>query len=178
EGAVVSPVLDDQGVPRPLSVFITSILLRDELARDPQNPEPDGIRVDASSGCFQSSIPLPPDFYTIEVTDDRAGSSTSGLNGQATVSVQQGLQARQDVRLLGLGSLAVEVVDTAGNALPGIRVTVRRTTFPNDVREELLTAPTSPTPFVFPGLTEGPVSVAAVVSTDPNVNVGGREELR
>ena len=42
QGSIVQPVLDNQGAPLPLTVFITSRLLRDELARDTQNPEPDG----------------------------------------------------------------------------------------------------------------------------------------
>jgi hypothetical protein len=155
QGTQIAPVLDANGMPLPLSVFITSLRLRDALARDTQNPTPDGIHVDASTGCFISSIPLPPDSYTIQVTDDRLGSLTFGLTGQATAEVSQGTQARQDVRLLGLGTLAVEVVDARGQALPGVTVTVRRTTYSNEVREAMLSVPTSAFPLTVSGLTEG-----------------------
>ena len=76
DGETIEPVLDNDGNRLPLSVFITSRQLRDELERDDQNPKPDGIRIDASTGCFVSSITLPPDHYTLEVTDDRPGSPT------------------------------------------------------------------------------------------------------
>lgn len=189
DGRQIPPVLNDMGIPLPLSVFITSVRLRDELGRDTQNPDPSGIRVDASTGCFSSTIPLPPDFYTLQVTDDRLGAPTFGLTGQTGVSVTQGVEAEQNIRLLGLGSLrvevvdaqcasAVEVVDAQCASLPGVTVTVRRTTYPNDVRAATLLTPTDTAPLVFDSLTEGPVSVSALVSTDPNVNVGGREELR
>ncbi|MGH9350497.1 MAG: carboxypeptidase regulatory-like domain-containing protein, partial [Vicinamibacterales bacterium] len=177
EGEVITPVLDESGVPRPLPVFITSRLLRNELEGD-QNPEPDGIRVDASTGCFVSSIPLPPDFYTIQVTDDRPGSPTLGLTGQATAMVERGADTIQDVRLLGLGAIGVEVVDATGNPLRGVNVTARRTSYPNDVRDALVVAPTVGAPFVFDEITEGPIVVMAVVSTDPAVDVGGRDDLR
>ena len=178
DGDVLGTVLDEQGVPRPLSVFITSRALRDELARDTQNPEPEGIRVDASTGCFVSSIPLPPDYYTLQVTDDRAGSPTFGLTAQSTASVRQGVETQQDITLLGLGDLAIEVVDGMGNAVPGVEVTIRHSSYPNDVRETLVTEPTDTAPLVFTGVTEGPVGVSATVSTDPSVDVGGRDELR
>jgi hypothetical protein len=178
EGSTIQPVLDGSGVPLPLPVFITSALLRGELERDPLNTEPDGIRVDASGGCFMSSIPLPPDFYTIEVTDTRTGSPTFGLTAQAFASVERANETTQNVRLLGLGSIVVEVVDALGHALPGVDVTVRRTTYPNDVREASLTVATSIAPLVVEDLTEGPVDVSATVSLDPAVNVGGRDELR
>jgi protocatechuate 3,4-dioxygenase beta subunit len=178
DGSPIATVLGTGGTPLPLSVFITSVRLRSELADDGQNPNPDGIRVDASSGCFVSSIPLPPDYYTIEVTDDRTGSPTFGLRGQAQVTVAQGLGATQDVRLLGLGSVTVEVVDQAGHALRGVSVTLRRTTFPQDLRQAFAAAPTDTTPVVFADVTEGPVSLSATVSTDPGVDVGGRNELR
>jgi hypothetical protein len=178
DGTVIEPILDDQGIPLPLSVFITSRLLRDELKRDSQNPEPEGIRVDASEGCFVSSIPLPPDHYRIEVTDERPGSPFFGLTGQTEISIGRGEDVEKDVRLLGLGSLRVEVVDAHGKALPGVTVTVRRTTYPYDTREAMLSTPTDVAPFIFDSLTEGPVSVSALVSTDPDVDVGGREELR
>jgi hypothetical protein len=178
EGTTIAPVLDGTGTPLPLSVFITSPRLRGELEQDPLNTEPDGIRVDASTGCFRSSIPLPPDFYTIEVTDTRQGSSTFGLTGQAFASVERAAEANTDVRLLGLGSLAIEVVDMNGQALPGVKVVVKRTSYPNDSREALLTAPTSTNPSIVEGLTEGPVSVSATVSLDPAVDVGGRDDLR
>ena len=119
-----------------------------ELSKDTQNPEPDGIRVDASEGCYVSSIPLPPGFYTVQVTDERTGSPTFGLTGQAKQQIKRGEDAEQDVRLLGLGSLAVEVVDTVGQAVPGVTVAVHRTTYPNDVREAMLSTPTDVTPAV------------------------------
>ena len=178
DGTTIQPVMDGSGAPLPLPVFITSSRLRTELEQDPLNTEPDGIRVDASDGCFVSSIPLPPDFYAIEVTDNRTGSPTFGLTGQAFVSVGRGEDAAQNVRLLGLGSLAVEVVDAGGQSLPGVNVAVRRMSYPNDIREVLLIAPTSPSPLLVEDLTEGPVAVAATVSSDPTVNVGGRDELR
>ncbi len=178
DGTVVEPILDNEGVPLYLPAFITSRALRNELGLDPQNPEPDGIRVDASSGCFVSSIALPPDAYRIEVTDLRPGSPYYGLTGRSEVEVRRGENREQDVRLLGLGSLTVEVVDGQGNALPGVKVTVRRTTYPNDIREVMLTEPTDVSPLFFDDLTEGPVNVSALVSTDPDVDVGGREDLR
>ena len=179
DGAIIQPILDAQAIPLPLSVFISSPRLRDELRRDTQNPTADGIHVDAGDdGCFVSSIPLPPDFYTIQATDDRPGSPNFGLTGQATVTVVQGQEAQQDVRLLGLGSLAVEVVDAMGQALPGVYLTVQRSSYPNDLRESFLSVPTNVTAAVFDNLTEGPVAASAVVSTDPAVDVGGRDELR
>jgi hypothetical protein len=178
EGATIEPIPDGQGVPLPLSVFITSGVLRSELEGDPQNPEPAGIWVDASNGCYVSSIPLPPDGYTIQVTDERAGSPTFGLTGQASVEIEKGEDAEQDVRLLGLGSVGVEVVDSLGDSLPGVAVTVRRSTYPYDVLQGMATVPTDVSPLVFNGLTEGPVGVSAVVSTDPDIDVGGRDELR
>ena len=178
DGTIIDPVLDATGTPLPLSVFITSRALRSELSEDPQNTEPDGIRVDASGGCYTSSIPLPPDAYRIEVTDDRAGSPTLGLTGRASTSLQRGQDGVLDVRLLGLGSLAVEIVDASGDPIPGVELRVNRTSYPNDVREALVTTTTDVTPFVFDDITEGPVSVSAVVSNDPGVDVGGREELR
>ena len=178
EGTQITPVLDGEGVPLPLSVFITSGRLRSELSKDTQNPTPDGIRVDASTGCFVSSIPLPPDVYTIEVTDDRLGSPTLGLRGRATTDVEKGEDAEQNVSLLGLGTLSVEVVDASGATLPGVEVAVQRTTYPDDVREALLLEPTDVSPALFADLTEGPVTVSARVSSDPSIDVGGREALR
>jgi hypothetical protein len=176
EGTVIAPIVDTDGVPQQLSVFITAPRLRDELKRDTHNPEPEGIRVDASTGCYVSSIPLPPDLYTVQVTDNRPGSPTFGLTGQETrIEVQLGKNTTQDVRLLGLGDLAVEVVDAQGQALPGITATVRRTTYPNEMREARRTDVAA---LLFTDLTEGPVSVSAVVATDPTVDVGGRDELR
>jgi hypothetical protein len=178
DGTEIEPVLDDQEIFLPLSVFITSRLLRDELGRDTQNPDPEGIRVDASEGCYISSIPLPPDYYTVQVTDDRTGSPTFGLTGQAKIQVKKGEDAEQDIRLLGLGSIAVEVVDASGEALTGVNIMVRRTSYPNDVQKMLLTTPTNVTPAVFHGLSEGRVTVSVVVSTVLEVDVGGRDELR
>lgn len=172
EGMVVEPVFDAMGDPIPLTVRITSRSL------------PDGLEVDASDGCYVSSIPLPPDFYTLQVTDDRQVPDsqtvppTFGLTGQATSTVAQDEDAIQDVRLLGLGSLIVDVFDASVPPVPltGVAVTVNRTTYPNDVRVEMV--PSGSNSMRFEGLTEGPVSVSAVVSTDPSVDVGGREELR
>ena len=65
EGAQIEPILDPQGIPLPLSVFITSASLAF------RSSGPDGIRVDASTGCYESSIPLPPGSYTVQVTDTR-----------------------------------------------------------------------------------------------------------
>jgi len=177
-GTQITPVLDGGGVPRPLAVFITSGRLRSDLSKDTQNPEPDGIRVDASTGCFVSSIPLPPDFYTVEVTDDRLGSPTFGLTAQVKTNIERGEDAEQNVTLLGLGSLTVEVVDTSGAAMPGVEVAVTRTTYPGDVREALLLEPTDVSPALFADLTEGPVTISARVSSEPGVDVGGRDDLR
>ncbi|BBO87549.1 Ig-like domain-containing protein [Desulfosarcina ovata] len=178
DGTVIEPIYDDDGIALPLSVFITSKMLRDELERDTQNPEPEGIRVDASDGCYVSSIPLPPDYYTVQVTDDRPGSPWFGHTGQAKLQIAKGDDAVQDIRLLGLGSLAVEVVDATGQTLQGVEVTVRRTSYPCDASQRFLTAPTDVSPAVFQDLTEGSVMVSAFVSTDPEVDVGGRDDLR
>ena len=178
EGDTVQPVFDNEGNRLPLSVFITSRLLRRDLELDDQNPEPDGIRVDASTGCFESTIPLRPDFYTLEVTDDRAGSTTLGQTAQAQVSVGANNETIQDLRLLGFGNLNVEIIDASGSAVPGAVVKVRRTTYPNDDREALLSIPTDIDPLQFSDLSEGPVSVSAMISADPAIDVGGRDDLR
>ena len=179
EGNPIQPVVDPaSGLPVPLEVFITSRLLRDQLARDTQNPTPDGIRVDASGGCFQSSIPLPPDYYQVDVTDTRADSPTFGLRARANASVRQGAETIVDPRLLGLGAVAVEVVDGQGVAIPGVSVSAQRSSFPFDIREADVIEPTDVTPLILDNLTEGPISLSAVVSTDPNVDVGDRDELR
>ena len=122
EGRRITSILDDKGVPLPLSVFITSGALRSELSKDTQNPEPDGIRVDASGGCYVSTIPLPPDGYRVEVRDERPGSPTYGLSGAAFTDIKRGEDAEKDVRLLGLGSIAVEVVDASGVAVRGVDI--------------------------------------------------------
>ena len=178
EGEQVAPVLDAQGVPLPLPVFVTSGALRTELSEDTQNPDPDGIRVDASEGCFEAPLPLPPDYYLIRVTDERAGSPTLGLSGEAHIDLEHGEAGEQDVRLLGLGAVRVEVVDASGVAVPGVEVVVQGGAYPPDRREALLLQPTDVEPAVFEGLAEGAVTVSATVSTDPAVDVGGREELR
>jgi len=46
------------------------------------------------------------------------------------------------------------------------------------VREAFLAEPTDVSPAIFSNLSEGPVTVSALVSSDPGVDVGGREELR
>ena len=173
EGETIAPILGSEAVPLPVSVFITSGALRSDLSEDTQNPEPDGIRVDASEGCFVSSIPLPPDHYTIRVTDEWTGSPTLGLTGEAYTDLDRGEDGEQDVRLLGLGTLLVEVVDSSGAALPGVDVTVQRGSYPRDQRETLLVVATDVQPARFEGLTEGPVSVSAVVSTDPRSTSAG-----
>src|SRR6185436_20283895 len=167
DGSPLQPLRGTDGAMLALPVFITSNLLRNE--RRKEDPEADGIQVDASNGCYESSIPLPPDFYTIQVTDEREASPTLGLTAQATLTLEKGAQARQDLRLLGLGNLNVEVVDASGAPVRGVHVKVQRTTYPNDAAEGAIA---DSSPRVFRGLTEGPVDVSAVVSSDPSVDVG------
>ena len=178
DGTRIAPILDQQGVPLQLSVFITSPRLRDELKRDPLNTEPDGIRADASEGCYRSPIHLPPDIFTVDVYDTRPGSPTYGLVGRSTRDLRKSVDDEVDVRLLGLGAASVEVVDSTGRPLPGVTVEVQRTTYPNDSSQRFLEQSTNETPAVFDGLTEGPIAVSAVVSADPAVDVGGRDDLR
>ena len=58
-----------------------------------------------------------------------------------------------------------------------VEVTITRTSYPNDVVEALVLPPTSVSSVAFPPLTEGPVSVSAVVPADTAVSVD-REDLR
>ena len=179
EGAPIEPILDGDGVPLPLSVRITSPRLADPLQHDTHNPAPEGIVVDASEGCFESSIALPPDYYTVTVTDQRPGSPYYGLTGRQTmIRIKEGEDTEQDVRLMGLGDLAVEVVDQQGAALPGVTVKVVRGAYPADKRQVILEQSTDMAPLVFTGMVEGSLMVSAMVSTDPDVDVGGRDELR
>ncbi len=180
EGEQILPILDGDGIPLPLPVCISSNRLRSQL--DDNTPAPcfgstldcGGICVDASDGTFESTIALPADLYTIVLRDERSGSPTEGLSGRSTISLSKAQDGERDVRLLGEGNLLVDVVDGMGDPMPGVHVTVRRTSFPSDTRQALLLDGT----MLFENLTEGSISVSAVVSTDPLIDVGGREDLR
>ena len=122
---------------------------------------------------------MPPDYYTVTVTDQRPGSPYYGLTGRQTrIRIKEEQDTEQDVRLLGIGDLAVEIVDQQGTALPGVTVKVVRGAYPADKRQADLEQSTDTAPLMFTGMVEGPLMVSAVVSTDPGVDVGGRDELR
>ena len=180
DGMPITPILGQGGSPLPLSVCISSGALSSVI--DDVTPVPcpgssfncDGLCVDASDGTYESTIALPAGGYTVEVDDQREGSPYLGLRGRASISLSRGQAGERDVRMLGLGDLRVDVFDGSNDPIPGTIVTVRRTTFPSETQQLLLTG----TSAIFAGLSEGPVAVTAVVSTDPGVDVGGRETLR
>ncbi len=107
------------------------------LMPDGITPAPAGTQVQISfgdltvttnaEGRFVSLLPIPAGSYSFT-----AQTPTGGLRGRATALVPAGGNVDVTVRLLGLGSVLVQVRRPNGDPVPGAIVHVRRGTFPND----------------------------------------------
>lgn len=104
-----------------------------------------------SEGRFASLLPIPAGSYTFT-----AQTPTGGLRGQAVALVPAGGEVNVAVRLLGLGSLAVQVRRATGQPVANAVIRVRRGSFPSDQADGVTDA-TGARHFV--NLTEGPFSV-------------------
>ncbi|MGV3773442.1 MAG: MSCRAMM family protein, partial [Verrucomicrobiales bacterium] len=111
-----------------------------------------------SDGTFDTRFGLPaPASYQVTVTN-----LTTGLVGQGVVNVvANGTNSAQNfinVRLLGKGGLQVQVIDFAGNIVPGALVRINGGSFPHEDGE----GRTLPSVFIsFEGLSEGNYALVA-----------------
>lgn len=144
---------------------------------DGVTPAPQGTQVRISfgdltvttraDGTFQSLLPIPAGGYTVT-----AQTPTGGLRGQATVVVTGGAQVVVQVRLLGLGSVAVQVQRPGGAPVTGSPVVLQRGTFPSEKLQGVTDAQGR---VRFVNVSEGPFSIEA---TEAGTGLTGRASGR
>ncbi len=105
-----------------------------------------------ANGKFASQLPIPAGTYTV------TAQAVNGLRGQTIAIVPPGGNVNVQVRLLGLGAVAITVKRPSGAIVAGAHVTLARGSFPSDAAE----GDTDAAGVVrFVNITEGPFAVTA-----------------
>lgn len=144
---------------------------------DGVTPAPQGTQVRISfgdltvttraDGTFQSLLPIPASRYTLT-----AQTAAGGLRGEATAVVTGGANVHVPIRLLGLGTVNVQVQRPGGAFVTGAPVVLQRATFPS---EKLQGITDGQGRVRFVNVSEGQFSVEAV---EPGTGLTGRASGR
>ncbi|CAB1056387.1 Flagellar hook-length control protein FliK, partial [Olavius sp. associated proteobacterium Delta 1] len=143
---------------------------------DGATPAPAGVRVNIDyggwitvttdeNGLFASTFPIQPGTYTVIASDDE---TMKGLVGRTMAVVRAREDTAISIRLLGRGSVTVQVRRADGTPVPDAIVRLKRGTFPGDEADGTANANGEIT---FTDITEGPFSVSG---QDPVSGFSGR----